>query len=147
MAVAGRILIMPKGEYDATETYEMLDLVSHNGISWLAKKTCVGITPSNDAKEYWFNMLGISIDDINQLAVDLQNLVVHEEVNLEQIYDYMYVDLKPGYALTSAMVSNYEGESDIIIGVCLQTDKYILFTKTAPVEATNKVVKLIWTKA
>ena len=61
MAVAGRILIMPKGAYDATKTYEMLDLVNHNGISWLAKKTCVGITPSDDASEYWHNMLKLNI--------------------------------------------------------------------------------------
>lgn len=53
MASAGRILIMPKGNYDANTTYEMLDLVFHNGTSWLARKTVVGIEPSEANEEYW----------------------------------------------------------------------------------------------
>lgn len=61
MAVAGRILIMPKGAYDANKTYEMLDLVNYNGIAWLAKKTCNGITPSDDSTDYWQNMLKLNI--------------------------------------------------------------------------------------
>ena len=59
MANAGRILIMPKGNYDANVTYEMLDLVNHNGVSWLAKKTVTGIAPSDG--EYWHPLLGITI--------------------------------------------------------------------------------------
>jgi hypothetical protein len=39
MASAGRILIMPKGEWNAETEYEVLDMVNHNGKSWLAKKT------------------------------------------------------------------------------------------------------------
>ena len=53
MASAGRILIIPKGEYDASITYEMLDLVKHNGTSWLAKKTVAGIEPTIENSEYW----------------------------------------------------------------------------------------------
>lgn len=56
MASAGRILIMPKGNYDSSITYEMLDLVKHNGTSWLARKTAVGIEPSVDNAEYWQDM-------------------------------------------------------------------------------------------
>lgn len=54
MANAGRILIMPKGEYDASVTYSMLDLVMYNNASWLAKKTATGITPEDG--EYWHKM-------------------------------------------------------------------------------------------
>lgn len=53
MASAGRILIMPKGDYDANSTYENLDLVKHKGTSWLAKKTAKGIEPSEANAEYW----------------------------------------------------------------------------------------------
>lgn len=56
MANAGRILIIPRGVYDATTTYEILDLVSYNGTSWLAKKTSIGIEPSEANSEYWQNM-------------------------------------------------------------------------------------------
>ena len=53
MASAGRILIMPKGAYDSSVTYEMLDLVKHNGTSWRAKKTSVSIEPNETDSEYW----------------------------------------------------------------------------------------------
>ena len=66
MAVAGRILIMPKGAYDESKTYEMLDLVSHNGTSWLAKKTVVGIEPSDANSEYWHNMYNADIKAIQE---------------------------------------------------------------------------------
>ena len=54
MADAGRILIMPKGAYNPSVSYEMLDLVSHNKLSWLAKKNATGIEPSEANSEYWF---------------------------------------------------------------------------------------------
>lgn len=56
MTTAGRILIIPKGDYDSTITYEMLDLVKHNGTSWLAKKESTGIEPTIENAEYWQNM-------------------------------------------------------------------------------------------
>ena len=71
MASAGRILIMPKGNYDSSVTYEMLDLVSHNGKSWLAKKTVIGIEPSETNGEYWHNM--IDIDSVVDAKIASQN--------------------------------------------------------------------------
>ena len=68
MASAGRILIMPKGAYDSSATYEMLDLVSHNGTTWLAKKTVAGIEPSADNSEYWQNMVNMSATDYLPIA-------------------------------------------------------------------------------
>ena len=60
MAIAGRILILPKGEYNASTTYSMLDLVSYNGASWLAKKTAVGITPSDSNSAYWQKLIEVA---------------------------------------------------------------------------------------
>lgn len=62
MASAGRILIMPKGNYDSSVTYEMLDLVKHNRKSWLAKKTSKGIEPSEANAEYWYDMVNYDFD-------------------------------------------------------------------------------------
>ena len=56
MASAGRILIMPKGDYNAETEYEMLDLVYHDSTSWLAKKNVVGIEPSEANAEYWHKL-------------------------------------------------------------------------------------------
>ena len=53
MASAGRILIIPKGEWNAETEYEMLDLVYHNGTSWLVKKDVVGIEPISENDDYW----------------------------------------------------------------------------------------------
>jgi hypothetical protein len=63
MATAGKILILPRGEWNANETYEMLDLVNHNGSSWLSKSHSIGIAPSDEASDYWFNFLGITINE------------------------------------------------------------------------------------
>jgi hypothetical protein len=68
MTSAGRILIMPKGNYDASVTYEMLDLVSHNGKSWLAKKASVGIEPSAANGEYWMDMFDITAETFGALS-------------------------------------------------------------------------------
>lgn len=83
MASAGRILIMPKGAYDASETYEMLDMVSHNGKSWLAKKTVKGIEPSNANSEFWHNM------------VDIDSVVDDKIASMTE--DWKYAALKEGF--------------------------------------------------
>ncbi len=67
MASAGRILIMPKGNYDSNTTYEMLDLVYHNGASWIAKKTVVGVEPSVANKDHWQQMSDIGWLDEKKL--------------------------------------------------------------------------------
>lgn len=72
MASAGRILIMPKGNYSASATYEALDLVYHNGASWLAKKTVSNIEPSAANYEYWHNLLDITPETIG--AIPKENL-------------------------------------------------------------------------
>lgn len=52
-AIAGRVLILPKGDFDASVTYEFLDLVNHNSSSWLAKKASTGVEPSDENLEFW----------------------------------------------------------------------------------------------
>ena len=67
-ASAGRILIKPRGEWDANITYEMLDLVNHNGYAFLAKRTVVGIEPSAEHSTYWHDMLDIKKIVENSIA-------------------------------------------------------------------------------
>lgn len=61
MATAGRILIMPKGTWNAKTTYENLDMVAHSGRAWLAKKASVGIEPSDASAEFWHDFLGMDV--------------------------------------------------------------------------------------
>ena len=51
MISAGRVLIMPKGQFDPTVQYEMLDLVSYNGSSYIAKSSTIGNLPTDTT--YW----------------------------------------------------------------------------------------------
>ena len=62
MANAGRILIIPKGDWKPEEKYEMLDLVKHNGVSYIAKKDSAGIEPNEYNSDYWQDMF-----DVNEL--------------------------------------------------------------------------------
>lgn len=56
MGDAGRILIIPRGNYDANIEYEMLDLVFNGGTSWLAKKNSKGIAPTDENSENWMKV-------------------------------------------------------------------------------------------
>lgn len=47
----GRILILPKGAWNAETEYEMLDFVYYKGTSWLAKKSSKGVEPKDG--EHW----------------------------------------------------------------------------------------------
>lgn len=53
MTTAGRILIIPKGDWNATTEYEMLDLVRHNNASWISKKDNIGQEPSESNADNW----------------------------------------------------------------------------------------------
>ena len=54
MVNAGRVLIIPKGTWSNLQNYEMLDLVSLDGVAYLARAASVGQNPSTDtAMTYW----------------------------------------------------------------------------------------------
>lgn len=50
---AGRILIIPKGDYNSIKPYFQLDFVRHNKAGWLCKKECTGVEPSEANPEFW----------------------------------------------------------------------------------------------
>lgn len=50
-ASAGRVLIIPKGDYNSATTYNPLDLVNYEGSSYLCKQQCSNIAPTNTT--YW----------------------------------------------------------------------------------------------
>ena len=43
---AGRILLIPKGDWADTENYDKLDWVRHNKAAWVCKKPCFNSEPS-----------------------------------------------------------------------------------------------------
>ena len=68
MTVAGRILIMPKGDFNSSTTYEMLDVVYYGGTSWIAKTTVSGVVPSTVNSEYWQKLF--DIDAMTEAIID-----------------------------------------------------------------------------
>lgn len=56
MADVGRVLIIPKGDYDSNTEYEMLDVVFYSGSSWIAKKKTKGVSPSDSVKDVWMRL-------------------------------------------------------------------------------------------
>lgn len=60
MADAGKIMIMPKGAYDASASYEVLDLVTHMGNVWVAKRNVTGVEPSEANSADWFLMADLA---------------------------------------------------------------------------------------
>ena len=77
MNSAGRILIMPKGEWKADIEYEMLDLVYHNGLSWLAKKPAIGIEPNDANYEYWHKMFDIAPSTIGAIPKEYMGQAIY----------------------------------------------------------------------
>lgn len=52
-ASAGRVLLIPKGDWNPSTTYTGLDWVRHNGASWVCKNTCTGIEPTEANADNW----------------------------------------------------------------------------------------------
>lgn len=52
MKNAGRVMPLPRGEYDGTVTYNLLDFVTYNGSSYICKKESMGNTPAENS-EFW----------------------------------------------------------------------------------------------
>ena len=68
---AGRVLMIPKGNYDPTATYTMLDVVSYQGKSYVAKQTTTGNAPTNTT--YWQLMVDAQGHTIKDSTTTFQN--------------------------------------------------------------------------
>lgn len=67
-ASAGRVLLIPKGDWNAETTYTGLDWVRHNGVSWVCKNTCTNIEPTEANSDNW----QIMSRDGTQITVDTE---------------------------------------------------------------------------
>lgn len=57
----GKIAMTPKGAWDASTVYEKLDVVRHNGGSWLSKQANTNVEPVEG--EYWTAVTEKQLDD------------------------------------------------------------------------------------
>lgn len=71
-ASAGRVLIIPKGDYNSATTYNMLDMVFYGGKSYICKQTSTGNAPTNTV--YWQIMIDGASEFSALSDVELNNL-------------------------------------------------------------------------
>jgi hypothetical protein len=95
MADAGRILIIPRGDYNANSTYDKLDLVKYKGTSWLAKKNATGVEPVEG--EYWQKIFDLGTAN-----------------NLTTTAEGFALDARQGKILNDMLLSNYIGIRDMV---------------------------------
>ena len=83
MAIAGRVAMIPKGDYDSATTYQILDVVRYNDAVYVAKKASTGIPPTNT--DYWMLMTqdGLLVDDEfdEESENPVQNKVVSKAIS------------------------------------------------------------------
>ena len=80
MAIAGRVAIVPKGDWSADATYKRLDAVTHNNTLYFAKKDVPAGTETSNT-EYWSKSVvggAVTVDDAlsSTSANPVQNKVV-----------------------------------------------------------------------
>ena len=52
-ASAGRVLLISKGDWNSSTTYAGLDMVRHNGATWVCKNTCTNVEPTEANTNNW----------------------------------------------------------------------------------------------
>ena len=63
-AIAGKIMIRPRGEYNPSEVYDILDVVKHNNKPWICRQNNVlGVEPDEDNAEFWMLLIDVIISD------------------------------------------------------------------------------------
>lgn len=110
MVNAGRILIIPKGEWSNLVSYEMLDLVSYNQVAYLARQASVGVNPANDqSMTYWqpFGSVsgiattsepGLVMPDGTTITVDATGLI-SANLGIADLNDIAFASLSDGQVL------------------------------------------------
>ena len=136
MADAGRILIIPKGDYDANSTYDKLDLVKYKGTSWLAKKNATGVEPSEANAEYWQNMFDFTLADnlttaVTGYALDArQGKVLNDKITA--FGDFKLHEKQILVAITG-------GTSEVIMTKPLVTGTFLLVIHDASGSSTDHI--------
>ena len=75
-ASAGRILLIPKGDYSSAVTYNSLDWVRHNNAAWVCKAdNTINIPPSTLASEWQLLAADSAMSDLG----DLNDVVISSE--------------------------------------------------------------------
>lgn len=82
--IAGKIMPRPRGSYNVSEIYNILDMVAHDNKLWMAKKSGLqGISPATETDENWMLCIDSKGNDFLALetSIDERFSAVTEELN------------------------------------------------------------------
>ena len=140
--VLGRVLIVMKGEYNNTEEYEKLDVVTYDGSSYIAKKDTVGNLPTNT--EFW-DLLAKKGDSY---IIDKEDLNEVKQEIVDDLYPINefnnYAEIKPD-KLFSKVSKLYGKEVFTIDGLYIKKeDDVVVYGNTGKgiFTLTNKSIKI-----
>ena len=71
---AGKIMIVPKGNYQDTVKYEKLDSVTHNGSAWIAIQDTIGNEPTESSSQWIIFVRGGMSVDGDTISMDTNNV-------------------------------------------------------------------------
>lgn len=67
-AIAGKVMMRPRGDYDPSAVYDKLDLVKYDNKPWICcRNNVMGVTPSSDDTVNWMNIIDISVSNADTL--------------------------------------------------------------------------------
>ena len=111
MVNAGRILIIPQGEWTNLTNYQQLDLVTKGDIAYIARRASVGVDPSTDVQmTYWQpfgtaakiatdEVPGLVMPDGTTIIIDSETGLIQVSLNVEDIKDVTIANLANGDVL------------------------------------------------
>lgn len=108
MAIAGKVAILPKGEWNSAVSYEKLDAVSYDNALYIAKKTSVGQVPTDG--EYWmFCLQSIDYAEFEKIINGTTTVGIADKANNDKNGD----DIVDTYAKKDDLTNfqNKDGDS------------------------------------
>lgn len=83
---AGRVAMVPKGEWSSATAYTRLDVVLYNGSSWVAIADSTGQVPA-EGSTYW-QLLASGVDPSNYYTKTETNTALEKKANLTSLYRF-----------------------------------------------------------
>ena len=101
MISAGRVLLMPKGDYNPATTYELLDLVTYQNSSYIAKGTTTGNLPTDST--YWqLSAYGGNIANLTENFAEIETSTIAQNPHPE---GDIFVDVDSNLVRATAQIN------------------------------------------
>lgn len=81
----GKVLLTPKGEYNGSTTYEILDVVSYNGSSYAAKRDTSGNAPTGTTSDEYWQLMAHGGGTSTTVQIDGQSITNQGVANIQTI--------------------------------------------------------------